>query len=297
MSAKRSKYNRAPIKGALFIVFVFISQFFFIAAFGLASGTALARECPSDRIDETAIVAKVIDGDTIRLKDGRLVRLIGINTPELAHNHQPLEPMAKEARQALISILDKARSDSDAKSETGMKVGLRYGLERKDRYGRTLAHVFTDNGQSIEAALLTAGMGAQIVVPPNDWNIACYKAAENEARQARQGVWHSIYQPVPVENLPRDTRGFRVITGRVMKVGESRRSFWLDFTRRPGEGPREGVAVRISRKDMHYFKGWKPRNLKNRKIIVQGWLYSYKKQLVIRVRHPAAVEIVKEHLQ
>jgi micrococcal nuclease len=290
LSATKTKHKRASRRDALFIACVFISQFLSVTIFGFITGTALARECPADHIDETATLAKVIDGDTIRLQDGRSVRLIGVNTPELAHDHQPLEPMAKEARQALISLLEKNQSGPV------IKVGLRYGIERKDRYGRTLAHVFAENGQSTEAALLATGMGAHIMIPPNDWHTACYQAAEKEARQAQKGVWRSIYRPIPVLKLPHDTHGFRVISGRVTRVGESRRSFWLDFQRRPGEGYREGFAVRISRKDMHYFKQWQPHDLKNRKIIVQGWLYHYKKQLVMRVRHPAAVEIVVGHL-
>jgi endonuclease YncB( thermonuclease family) len=289
------KQKRASRRGALFIVLIFISQFTFGAIFGFVPDTALAEECPADHLDETVTLSRVIDGDTIRLQDGRSVRLIGINTPELAHHGQPLEPMAKEARQALISLLDKSRPMGNSNSGSNIKVGLRYGAERKDRYGRTLAHVFTENGQSVEAALLVTGMGAHIMIPPNDWHTACYETAEQKARQAHEGVWRSIYRPIPVVKVPRDTHGFRVIIGRVIKVGESRRSIWLDFAGRPGEGPREGVAVRISRKDLHYFKQWQPRDLKHRKIIVEGWLYPYKKQLVVHVRHPSAVELVAEH--
>ena len=38
-------------------------------------------------------VARVVDGDTVRLRDGRSVRLIGINAPELAHNGRTTEPL------------------------------------------------------------------------------------------------------------------------------------------------------------------------------------------------------------
>ena len=34
-----------------------------------------------------AAVKRVIDGDTLHLTDGRKVRLVGINTPELDHEH------------------------------------------------------------------------------------------------------------------------------------------------------------------------------------------------------------------
>ncbi len=240
-----------------------------------------AVECAADRIDETVAVSKVVDGDTLRLKDGRVVRFIGINTPELARKGNPAEPLAKKARQTLESIIEKS----------SYTVGLRFGVERKDRYGRTLAHVYLANGVSVEARMLSTGMAAQIVVPPNVWNVECYRAAEQVARQARKGVWNSFYQPIPVAELSRESRGFRVISGRVVRVGESKRSIWLNFPRRPGEGNREGVAVRISRNDLDYFKAWDPRNLKGKQVVVRGWVYPYKKQLVMQLRHPLALEI------
>lgn len=276
MSTHQDKYKRAPRWSALFVVSLFV----FILP-------VQAKECPPDKIDETVTVEKVIDGDTIKLKDGRMIRLIGINTPEMAHKGRPSEPFAKEAKLALKLLLE-AAGPGDA------KVGLQYDAERKDRYGRTLAHVFLSDGRSIEADLLSKGLGAQIIVPPNTKNQDCYREAEVEARKKQEGVWSSIYQPIPVETLSRDTKGFRVITGRVINVNESRKSFWVNFPRHADESPREGVAVRIARKDEAYFNKLQPAKLKNKKIIVRGWLYPYQKQLVMQVRHPLSIEIVPE---
>jgi len=212
---------RVSHRGALFVGCFFITM-------TLLSPQVFARTCPADHIDETVEVSKVVDGDTLRLKDGRLVRFIGINTPELARKGNPAEPLAKKARQTLESIIEKS----------SYTVGLRIGVERMDRYGRTLAHVYLTNGVSVEARMLSTGMAAQIVVPPNVWNVEC-----------------------------------------------------LNFPRRPGEGDREGVAVRVSRKDLDYFKVWDPRNLKGKQVVVRGWVYPYKKQLVMQLRHPLALEI------
>ena len=248
-----------------------------------------AVECPADRIDESVAVSQVVDGDTLRLEDGRLVRLIGINTPELARKGKPAEPLAHQARKVLQSLLEKSMPQSSSGSE--IKVGLRYGTEQKDRYGRTLAHVYLTNGVSAEAKMLSAGMAAQIVVPPNTLNRECYRAAERSARQANLGVWESLYRPIPIADVPRQSRGFRLISGKVVRVGESKRSIWLNFSKLPGEGRREGVAVRISRKDLKYFKPWHPLQLKDKQVVVRGWLYPYKKQSVMQLRHPFALEI------
>jgi micrococcal nuclease len=269
---------RASHWGAFFVGSLFITT-------TLSSSQVFAVECPTERIDETAAVSQIVDGDTLRLKDGRLVRFIGINTPELARKGKPAEPLARKARQMLESLLEEFSQDGDT------MVGMRFGVERKDRYGRTLAHVYLANGASVEAQMLSTGMAAQIVVPPNIWNRDCYHAAEQDARQAIKGVWNSFYRPIPVADIPRQSRGFRIIGGKVVRVGESKRSIWLNFARRPGEGHREGVAVRISRKDLSYFNSWDPRNLKGKQVVVRGWVYPYKKQLVMQLRHPLALEI------
>jgi len=249
----------------------------------------LAVECPADRIDESVAVSQVVDGDTLRLEDGRLVRMIGINTPELARKGKSAEPLAQKARKALQTLLEKSTSPNSPGSD--IKVGLRYGTEQKDRYGRILAHVYLANGVNAEARMLSAGMAAQIVVPPNTMNRECYRAAERKARRANLGVWNSHYRPIPIPDVPRQFRGFRVISGNVVRVGESKRSIWLNFPKPPGEGRREGIAVRISREDLEYFKSWHPLQLKGKQVVVRGWLYPYKKQSVMQLRHPFALEI------
>lgn len=219
MSARQNIKKRASQWGALFVACIF-----FISPIQ-------AKDCPANHIDENVQVAKVIDGDTLKLKDGRLVRLIGINTPEMARKDRPAEPFAKQAKLALKLLLGESEPE-------GTTVGLQFDAERKDRHGRTLAHVYLQSGKSIQAELLSTGLAAHIVVPPNIGNLRCYREAEHEARKTSEGVWSSLYQPISVESLPRDTKGFRIISGRVINVGESRQSIWLNFPRRPDEGKR-----------------------------------------------------------
>jgi len=237
--------------------------------------------CAVGAVDETVAVAQVVDGDTLRLRDGRSVRLIGINTPEIGRKGRPSEPLAEAARAALQTLLN-----------TATTVDLRFDQDRQDRYGRVLAHVYLPDGKNIETVLLAAGLAVQIVVPPNTGQLECYRAAENSAREAGKGVWQNIYRPVPVKEVSRNARGFRIIRGRVLRIGESQRSLWLNFQPRPGEGPREGVAVRIARTDLNWFGDRQLHSLRGKNIIVRGWLWPYKKQLVLQLRHPASMEIV-----
>jgi len=267
--------KRASPWGALFVC---VATFFIARA-----ADASEPICAADHVDEVAVVTQVIDGDTVRLQGGRSVRLIGINTSEIGRDGKPSEPLAEQARETLRSLLGPHAT-----------VSLRYGQEQHDRYGRLLAHLYLSDGQNVEAYLLKVGLAAQITVPPNSWRAACYRAAEQIARAANKGVWREYYRPLAVEAVPADARGFRVITGKVIRVGQSKRSWWLNFAPRPRPGEAaKMMSVRISIDDLPNFDANALRALTGKKIIVRGWLHPYKNQPVMRLRHPANLEVVK----
>lgn len=267
--------QRASRRGAFFIAPLFLCL--------LVLPPAQAQPCQAERIDEQAVVSQVVDGDTLRLEDGRLVRFIGVNTPEIGRDGKPDEVFAQQAREALLGLLGR-----------NSRISLRYGQERQDRYGRLLAHVYLADGRNLEVQLLREGFAAHIVVPPNDGHADCYQAAERAARSTNKGVWSTLYRPISVNELARSVRGFRVIRGRVEHVGESRHSLWLNFPRLPGEGDREGVALRVSRNDLGNFTDWQPQELQGKEIEVRGWLFPNRKQLVMQLRHPGTLRILAQ---
>ena len=120
---------------------------FFVPAIWLSTVQAQAL-CPAPQAVSYAQVERVVDGDTLRLKDGSSVRMIGLNAPETGKKGQSAEPFADAARKRLQSLV--ALSDG--------RVGLLPGKQTKDRYGRTLAHVFGADGSNLEAQLLADGL-------------------------------------------------------------------------------------------------------------------------------------------
>ncbi|MEA3411406.1 MAG: thermonuclease family protein [Pseudomonadota bacterium] len=245
----------------------------FIACTVWVSG-AWGALCPADVTDFTAKVRHVYDGDTVKLEDGRAVRLVGLNTPEISRDESPSDPYARAARRALIEMLD----------TTGFRVHGRYDTERRDRYGRTLAHLFLPDGNSLTAMLLQRGLGAAITVPPNVWNGECYFAAEAGARDRLRGMWsHPRFQPIESTRLSRSASGFRLIKGEVERVGLRRNSIWLDL---PG-----GVSLRIDKRDLQYLAGVDPVGLKGSGVVARGWLYKRKGKLRMRIRHASAIEV------
>jgi len=255
---------------------------FFVCCAGLLAGTGAliptanaAVTCAPDRIDAKVRVSQVIDGDTVVLSDGQHVRLIGVDTPELAHKGAPAQPFGVDARDHLRQLLAQHQNT----------LNLRYDIERHDHYGRLLAHAFLVDGSSIEAWLQTEGLGTVLVVPPNDWNSSCYQTAEQQARKARRGIWAlPAYKIIESTKLAPDAHDFHLITGRVQHIGESSHSLWLDL-----EG---GVTLRIDRKDLPNFRALSPRDLVGKRILARGWLHHDKGEQRMNIRHPAALQVL-----
>ncbi len=243
----------------------------------LFSFPALALNCPADRIDEQVRVVSVSDGDTLRLADERRVRIIGINTPERAHQGRPAEPLADKAYAELEKLV----------RASNHRVSLRLGDEPHDRHGRLLAHVFLDNGQSVEAHMLDQGLAARVAIAPNIWGQECFAQAENAARMAGRGVWAlpAWRNPPDTRNLPAQAGGFMLLQGRVERVGGSRHAQWINL-----EG---GVALKIEHDLLPYFRDINLKSLEGKRIEARGWLTNPGGNSPrIRLTHPSMLRVV-----
>ena len=137
--------------------------------------------CAAAKLPESAAVRRVIDGDTIELTSGALVRYIGIDAPEVRRREggrwrMDPDPYGLEAMDANRRLVE------------GKIVRLEYDLEKRDRYGRLLAYVSVD-GQMVNAALLEAGDAQLLTVPPNVRHLDEFRQLAAQARQAKRGLW------------------------------------------------------------------------------------------------------------
>ena len=221
---------------------------FFMSAIWLPGAQAF---CPAPEGLTQVEVQRVVDGDTLRLKDGRSVRLIGLNAPEVGKQGRTDEPLAVAARQRLQTLVRESRN----------RVALRPGREGKDRYGRTLAHVYGASGANLEAQLLAEGLGFQVAVAPNIDLVTCQQAAERHARQAGLGVW----RPSPVLNAQQITRaGFAVLSGRVSAVERNRGGIWIQL--------QDSVVLRVAPNLLKQFDVAALERLKGQSIEARGWV-------------------------
>lgn len=246
----------------------------FILLIFVADPTALAEsECGSKKFDEFSVVRYVQDGDTLNLSDGRKIRLIGINTPELERDNKPAQYYANEAKQALKSLFIKEKS-----------IALVYGIDKKDRYGRLLAHAFLADGQNVQAILLKQGFASAITVPPNTEFMSCYLEMERFARCNNRGLWKSGNILEAKYLKPRDT-GFHLVKGGLEGLNSNSKGIWLDVDHKLTIGIRPGDQARF---DLEMLK-----TMLHQTIIVRGWLNENNREtpFYLRLRHPQSLQL------
>jgi endonuclease YncB( thermonuclease family) len=262
------------IKGAHYVRLFICLAFLSTLLSSQANSTPLSS-CNLGSADETVEVTHIIDGDTVILRDGRHIRLIGINTPEIGRNGKTSEPGADAARTHLLSLL-----------QGHQQILLKFDSQQLDRYKRTLAHLFLSDGKNIQANLLAEGLAIPLTIPPNLEYLDCYLHHSNQAIASQFGLWSlQQYKPLASTALVKNLRGYHVITGRVDRIGESRTSIWINLT--------GNFALRIKRNDLKYFDESELQDLKDKMIQVRGWVYTKDKEFRINVRHRSDMILIK----
>jgi len=255
---------------------VFNLNAFFIACLVAAfmPAGAAAAECGVKHYDQTANVARVVDGDTVVLADKQRVRLIGIDAPELAHYPKKAEAYGVAAKRYLNRQL-----------RANKKVYLKFGRQKKDHYGRLLAHLFLSDGRNLNGMLVKQSLASAVVVPPNVALIDCYFKLEREARKKEKNIWSvASFKVVDADKIK--NTGFAFIKGKVMHIGKSRGSIWLQLA--------PVFTLRIKRKNFKYFKNIDLKNLrlkdlKDKTLYARGWVYKWKNEFYLQIRHPKMI--------
>lgn len=126
---------------------------------------------------KTVRVVEVHDGDTVSVtinKKTERVRLIGIDAPELGQR-----PWGNKSKKHLESIL----------SASGWDVTIEPDIDKRDKYGRLLAYLWTKDGQLINLRMLEDGYAMLYTFPPNVRYVDILSAGQKSARDNKLGIW------------------------------------------------------------------------------------------------------------
>lgn len=202
----------------------------------------------------TGRVAEVIDPRTIRLDDGREVRLIGIEPPATSYRNDSLAWLRRLLPGAQVTL----HADSDT----------------PDRYGRQPAFVFIyGEDEPIQSRLLAQGLAFAAGDVAEADCAAGLAAAETAARTGKRGIWADPSAIKKAENpaaILAEIGRFIIVEGKVVSARQAGATFYINFSKRWIQG----FAVTISRRMMPSFSaaGLDPVALTNRRIRVRGFV-------------------------
>jgi endonuclease YncB( thermonuclease family) len=219
----------------------------------VATAPAVAASCSFEPQGEGRVAA-VIDARTLRLQDGREVRLAGI------------EPAATGNATTNATALSAIVGNRD--------VTLASDDDTPDRYGRQPAFVFlASSGTAVQNLLLAQGEALVSGTVADKDCAAALLAAEAEARRAKRGIWADSAAIKNAESPGDILTGigrFTVVEGKVVSVRQAGATTYLNF----GRNWTRDFAVTISRRMIGAFEaaGLSLKSLENRRIRVRGWV-------------------------
>lgn len=245
---------------------------FFMLIISVVFSLLLPTVCKAKPVYQA--VKWVYDGDTLLLNDKRKVRLIGINAPEVAHHKKKGQPYGREATEKLRQLLKAAK----------YKVRLEIGEQEKDRYKRTLAHVFLPDGTDLSLWMLQNGLATLMTFPPNTRYITVYRKAERLAQKKKLNIWQQIrYQVLKPRQLKRAYRGYVRLKSNIKHIKITKKTIFLELDKK--------IFIKISKHSIHYFTHYDPQKLLHHDVIVSGFLQKSGGKRIIRVHHPMQLEL------
>ena len=250
----------------------------------LVPGAASACET---QLSHTARAAQIIDGQTVRLDDGSVVRLIGALAPEPPRWWKgPGEwPPVKRARAGLAELLQ----------DKQIEVRFAGAEVRRDRHERLLAQLYVVDGAEriwAQGHMLRRGLARAYSLKGHHGCARDLQKLERDARGARAGLWrkgpYSIVQAASPGKLSKRLGSYQLVEGRVSSVGETRQWTFLNFT----DDWRSDFTVAIRAADRKQFQssGLVLAKLEGRLILVRGWIERWNGP-VIKATHPEQIEL------
>ncbi|MFK7997453.1 MAG: thermonuclease family protein [Granulosicoccus sp.] len=241
----------------------------------LLSAPLLARECQSGLTQTNAVASRVVDGDTLVLNTQQRVRIIGLNTLEMNAGSPQDRYWASQATKTLNDLV------------TGKPVTLLAGRDRKDRYGRLLAHVRLPDGVDVAQELIRQGLAIAVGVGKNTACSESNRVLENQARSQRLGIWKNKggWWKDSEEKL-NARRGFYLIRSSIVTRTRQGTNTRLKMA--------NGLQVKLG-------AGWPLDALQtdtllagtvNQLVEVRGWISGHLSAPEISLHHPANLRIV-----
>lgn len=137
------------------------------------------------------------DGDTLKLGNGRVVRLAGIDTPELSHGDQPAQYHAEESRRLLQELVLGKTISLRPVNNRGERAASGFPT---DKHKRLVAEALLPDGASVNERMVAEG--AAFVYPhkehPQEYTLKLLRL-QQEAMATGKGFWKRLLSDPMVE--------------------------------------------------------------------------------------------------
>lgn len=273
-----------PSDSALVQFIVMIKFLSFICLFLILLSPAYAEEETKNNIKIPTVdfskfkhtksgrIDKIIDGLTILLKDGTIVRLVSIDLPDFhIWDHAPYSDTALKLLQDILP----ERTEVMLYQTRNRKKG------RVNRMNHQLAHVVIKKDKLwVQGVYLTKGL-ARVYTPPNNTDMLTqmYKA-EQSARKSKLGIWadESEHLIITTEQTDKRIGDFTIVEGTIQKTASVRNKIYLNF----GKDWKTDFTIMITpalRKKFAH-EGINVLALAQTPVRVRGWLREYNGALI-----------------
>jgi endonuclease YncB( thermonuclease family) len=170
---------------------------------------------------EQVRAVEAIDGATLRLADGRSLRLVGLAVPVAGPTiaGDPREDRGTQAQLAREALAALALGD----------LALAFVGPRSDRYRRVLAHAAA-GGRWVQGELVAAGLALVAIDPDQRMWARELLALEMRARAEGRGLWRAGgFRVLPAAQPGRFIDGYQILEGRVASVQAIRGTTYVNF--------------------------------------------------------------------
>lgn len=229
---------------------------------------------------EAGVTSVVVDGDTLELESGTVVRLVGLQAPKLPLGRKGFVPwpLGEQSKMALSAMT------------MGKRLTLAYGGRKKDRYQRALAHLFEEGGLWVQGEMLRQGMARVYSFPDNRTVVREMLKIEKTARLARRGIWADPFYYIRTpDTVGRDIDTFQIVEGRVYDAAKVKGTIYLNF----GANWRTDFTMmaKVTARRLFDRVGVDLLSLKGKLVRGRGWV-RYKNGPMIVLTHPEQLEIL-----
>jgi endonuclease YncB( thermonuclease family) len=227
-------------------------------------------------------VIEVIDGDTVKLANGKMLRYIGIDTPEIRIKkgsrfiYSP-QPFAKEAEELNRDLVE------------NKFVKIEFDIEKTDKYNRLLGYCFI-NDTFVNAKLIEEGFASIYTKPPNVKYTDFLINLQRKARKNKKGLW-GAYEVIDHTQAHLYINQIRSVKGRVLTTYKSKSCIFLNF----GQDYKTDFTIVIFNDSFKYFydAGINPLTFyKGKTVEVRGKIKDYNGPEII-VSSPGEIDIIK----